>query len=407
MEIQIVNDEEGYDRGIDPTATVSPTNIKVIGVGGGGGNAVDRMIEAGVQNVHFIAANTDLQALNKSQAETRLQIGLKLTGGLGAGGNPEIGEQAAQEDRKNIEERVAGADMLFITAGMGGGTGTGAAPIIAEIAREMNILTVAVVSLPFGFEGHYKSELAESGIVKLRSVVDTLIAIPNQMLLEIVEHHTTMTDAFRMADDVLRQGVQGISDLITIPGTINIDFADVKTIMHGKGDAMIGTGVGDGENRAVEAAQMAISNPMLNNMNIEGAKGLLINVTGGHDMTLSECSEIMKIITATADKDAHIISGTTINDMTDHEITVTVVATGFNTPTHDKEQLHETTLAATEKERNHDYVSLDEWSTILNGESTVEPLGSEESEREVQEENLHIPTVLRYQQNRNARRAQS
>ena len=409
MKIEVVNDGLPEELEEHSSSNGSPTNIKVIGIGGGGGNAVNRMIESGVQNVHFIAANTDLQALNISQAETRLQIGLKLTGGLGAGGDPEIGKQAALEDRKSIEEAVTGADMLFITAGLGGGTGTGAAPIIAEIAREMQILTVAVVTLPFGFELRHKAALAENGLSQLRKTVDTLIAIPNQLLVEIAEQQTTMPEAFAMADEVLRQGVQGISDLITKPGHMNIDFADVKTIMHGKGDAVIGIGVGDGESRAIKAAQMAITNPLLRNMSIEGAKDLLINITGGTDMALAEYKEIMNIITSSADREARIISGMAINDLTNHEISVTVVATGFNSVHRNNESLF-TDRARHSSANKNDYISLDEWSTILNGESVVEPFAvpKDKNKKEIiSQEDLQVPTVLRNQQDTNVQQLPS
>ncbi len=405
MKIEVVDSIENEEFVDHSPSDGSPTNIKVIGIGGGGGNAVNRMIKSGVQNVHFIAANTDLQALNISQAENRLQMGLKLTGGLGAGGNPEVGKQAALEDRKSIEEAVAGADMLFITAGLGGGTGTGAAPIIAEIAREMQILTVAVITLPFAFELRHKAELAENGLGQLRKTVDTLIAIPNQLLVEIAEQQTTMAEAFAMADEILRQGVQGISDLITKPGYMNIDFADVKTIMHGKGDAVIGIGVGDGESRAIKAAQMAITNPLLRNMSIEGAKDLLINVTGGTDIALAEYNEIMNIITSSADKGAHIISGMAINDLMDHEVSVTVVATGFNTVRRNS-QLLSSDSAGHPSAKKDDYISLDEWSTILNGESVVEPFDAPKKVP-ISQEDLQVPTVLRNQQDTNVQQLPS
>ncbi len=307
----------------------SSTVIKVIGVGGGGSNAVNRMIARGVQNVQFIAANTDLQAMKLSEAEIKLPLGSELTGGLGAGGVPEIGEKAALEDKERIRNVLAGADMVFVTAGMGGGTGTGAAPVVANIAREMNVLTVAVVTKPFEFEGKKKKLLADEGIKKLREAVDTLITIPNQYLLKIVEKKTPIKEAFLVADDVLRQGVQGISDLITIPGMINIDFADVRTIMKGKGDAIMGIGIGVGENRAVDAATNAINNPLLEDARIEGAKGILVNVTGGSDFSLTEYSEIVNIITSNADDDALIIPGNCIDTALADEVRVTVIATGF------------------------------------------------------------------------------
>ena len=303
----------------------SPTVIKVVGVGGGGSNAVNRMIAAGVQNVEFCAVNTDLQALQRSNAEVRLPIGSELTGGLGAGGKPEVGEKAALEDKSEIQRVVQGADMVFITAGMGGGTGTGAAPVIAQIARDMGILTVGIVTKPFDFERRFKMQLAEQGIARLRESVDTLIVIPNQHLLKIVDKSTPITQAFLVADDVLRQAVQGISDLITKPGEINIDFADVRTIMHGQGEALMGIGVGDGDNRAVDAATSSINNPLLEDASIEGAKRILVNVSGGLDFTLSEYEEILNIITATADEDALIIAGTAVDELMENEVKVSVI----------------------------------------------------------------------------------
>lgn len=307
--------------------------IKVIGVGGGGGNAVNRMIQAGIKGVEFMVANTDVQAMRHSLAPTKLQIGGKLTKGLGAGANPEIGKQAALEDTDRILEALSGADMIFITTGMGGGTGTGAAPIIASLAAELGSLTVAVVTKPFGFEGKRRRVQAEQGIRALRDTVDTLITIPNERLLNFVERSTSLGDAFKMADDILRQAVQGISDLITVPGEINLDFADVKTIMHGMGMALMGTGVSSGEHRAVEAAQRAISSPLLEEASIEGAKGVLINITGSEDMTLFEVHEAASIIKEAADEEANIIFGTVIDAGMKDEIKVTVIATGFDSAT--------------------------------------------------------------------------
>jgi cell division protein FtsZ len=307
--------------------------IKVIGVGGGGGNAVNRMIQAGIKGVEFMVANTDVQAMRASLAQTKLQIGGKLTKGLGAGANPEVGKQAALEDTDRILEALHGADMIFITTGMGGGTGTGAAPIIASLAAELGALTVAVVTKPFAFEGKRRRVQAEQGIRSLRDTVDTLITIPNERLLNFVERGTSLGDAFKMADDILRQAVQGISDLITVPGEINLDFADVKTIMHGMGMALMGTGVSSGEHRAVEAAQRAISSPLLEEASIEGAKGVLINVTGSSDMTLFEVHEAASIIQEAADEEANIIFGTVIDNNMRDEIKVTVIATGFDAAT--------------------------------------------------------------------------
>jgi cell division protein FtsZ len=310
-----------------------PAKIKVIGVGGGGGNAVNRMIQAGIRGVEFLVANTDLQAMRHSLAPVKIPIGSKLTKGLGAGANPEVGKQAALEDTDRILEALSGADMIFITTGMGGGTGTGAAPIFASLAAELGALTVAVVTKPFGFEGKRRRVQAEHGIRALRDTVDTLITIPNERLLNFVDRGTSISDAFRIADDILRQAVQGISDLITVPGEINLDFADVKTIMHGMGMALMGTGVSSGEHRAVEAAQRAISSPLLEEASIEGAKGVLINVTGGPDMTLFEVHEAASIIQEAADEEANIIFGTVIDPSMRDEIKVTVIATGFDSAT--------------------------------------------------------------------------
>ncbi len=308
-------------------------NIKVIGVGGGGGNAVNRMIQAGIKGIEFIVTNTDVQAMRASAAPVKIQIGSKLTKGLGAGANPEIGKQAALEDTDRILEALSGADMIFITTGMGGGTGTGAAPIIASLAAELGALTVAVVTKPFNFEGKRRRVQAEQGIRALRDTVDTLITIPNERLLNFVERATSLGEAFKIADDILRQAVQGISDLITVPGEINLDFADVRTIMHGMGMALMGTGVSSGEHRAVEAAQRAISSPLLEEASIEGAKGVLINVTGGSDMTLFEVHEAASIIQEAADEEANIIFGTVIDPRMKDEVKVTVIATGFDAAT--------------------------------------------------------------------------
>lgn len=313
-----------FDTSIDQLA-----NIKVIGVGGGGNNAVNRMIEHGVQGVEFIAVNTDAQALNLSKAEYKLQIGSKLTRGLGAGANPEIGRKAAEESREQIEEVLKGADMVFVTAGMGGGTGTGAAPVIAGIAREQGALTVGVVTRPFSFEGRKRHTQAISGIAAMKEAVDTLIVIPNDKLLQIVDKSTPMLEAFREADNVLRQGVQGISDLIATPGLINLDFADVKTIMSDKGSALMGIGISTGENRAVEAAKKAISSPLLET-SIDGAKGVIMNITGGTNLSLYEVQEAADIVSSAADEEVNLIFGAVINENLSDEIIVTVIATGFS-----------------------------------------------------------------------------
>jgi len=303
--------------------------IKVIGVGGGGNNAVNRMIAAGLHGVEFITVNTDAQALMHSQAAYRIQIGEKLTKGLGAGANPEIGEKAAQESREEIIKALRGADMVFVTAGMGGGTGTGAAPVVAECAKEVGALTVGVVTKPFSFEGRRRQAQAENGTAKLKEKVDTLITIPNDRLLQVADKRTSMIDAFRIADDVLRQGVQGISDLIAVPGLINLDFADVKTIMTDTGSALMGIGYGSGDNRAVAAAEAAIRSPLLET-SIEGARGVLLNITGGPSLGLLEVNEAAAIISDAVDPEANIIFGAVIDETFQDEVRVTVIATGFD-----------------------------------------------------------------------------
>ncbi len=322
--------QEGRPLALDPRADVLPAKIKVIGVGGGGGNAVNRMIDSRLRGIEFIAANTDGQALGKCRAEQKLQIGTGLTKGLGAGADPEVGRKAALEDTEKILEILDGADMVFLTAGLGGGTGTGAAPIIASLAAEIGALTVAVVTKPFGFEGRRRMQLAERGVEELRGAVDTLITIPNERLLSFVERGTPLAEAFRIADDVLRQAVQGISDLITIPGEVNVDFADVRTIMTGMGMALMGTGVAKGENRALEAAQRAISSPLLEETSIQGARGVLLNISGGNDLTLHEVAEAARIIADAVDPDANIISGMVIDEALEDAMKVTVIATGFD-----------------------------------------------------------------------------
>ena len=303
-------------------------SIKVVGVGGGGSNAVNRMIAASLQGVEFCAVNTDAQALFLSNAATKLQIGEQLTKGLGAGANPEIGFKAAEESRDDIEAMLKGSDMVFITAGMGGGTGTGAVSVIAEVAQKIGALTVGVVTKPFSFEGKKRKQQAEEGISSLRDKVDTLITIPNDRLLQVVEKKTPILEAFRVADDVLRQGVQGISDLIAVPGLINLDFADVRTIMAETGPALMGVGQGSGENRTVEAAKAATSSPLLET-SIEGARGVLINVTGGTDLGLYEVNEAAEIVAGHADPDANIIFGAVIDENYQDQVLVTVIATGF------------------------------------------------------------------------------
>ncbi len=302
--------------------------IKVIGVGGAGNNAVNRMLDLGIKNVDFIAVNTDRQALQKSKASTKIQIGEKITRGLGAGANPDIGAQSAEESKTEITEVLRGADMVFVTAGMGGGTGTGAAPIVAGLAKEMGILTIGVVTKPFTFEGKKRLAQAERGIESLKGKVDTLIVIPNDKLLQIIDRKTSMAEAFMMADDILRQGVQGISDLITVTGDINLDFADVKAIMKDKGMAHMGIGMASGENKAEDAAKEAIQSPLLETT-IEGARGVIINITGGADLGLQEVNTAAELIQRSVDPEANIIFGTVIDESMGDNIQITVIATGF------------------------------------------------------------------------------
>ncbi|MCK9217240.1 MAG: cell division protein FtsZ [Firmicutes bacterium] len=307
----------------------SVASIKVVGVGGAGNNAVNRMIAAGLKGIDFYCVNTDLQALNASQSTNKLQIGEKLTKGLGAGANPDIGKKAAEENLEDIKSILDGADMVFVTAGMGGGTGTGAAPIIAQVSKELGILTVGVVTKPFSFEGKIRKIQAEKGLLELRENVDTLVTIPNDRLLQIVDKKASIMDAFRIADDVLRQGVQGISDLIAVPGLVNLDFADVKTIMLGKGLAHMGIGKGDGENRGEDAVKQAIQSPLLET-SIEGAKSVLLNITGGSDLGIFEVNEAAELVFQSADPDANIIFGAVIDENLKDEIRITVIATGFD-----------------------------------------------------------------------------
>ena len=350
--------------------------IKVFGVGGGGNNAVNRMIDSGVRGIEFIALNTDKQALFSSRAEQKLQIGEKITKGLGAGANPEIGTRAAEENRAEILEALKGADMVFITAGMGGGTGTGAAPIVAEIARELGILTVGVVTKPFTFEGKQRLTVAEKGIEELKLQVDTLVTIPNDRLLQIADKKTTMGDAFLMADEVLKQGIQGISDLISVPNLINLDFADVQTIMFDKGIAHMGIGRASGDNRATEAAKQAITSPLLET-SIEGAKSVLLNITGGSDLGIFEVNEAADIIRQSVDPDANIIFGAGIDDSMSDEIKITVIATGFEEmPLKNKSTIaHKPGFFGSKKDSEDD--------------------GVEVKKKEISTEDLDIPIFLR------------
>lgn len=353
-------EHEVITQNSDGLAQPSPAVLKVVGCGGGGSSAVNRMITSGMKNVEFMVLNTDLQALNKSTSPVRIPIGQKLTGGLGAGGNPEIGKKAAEEDREAIKAALTGADMVFVTAGMGGGTGTGSAPIVASIAKEMGCLTVGVVTTPFSFEGRHRMQLAEEGIDELKPNVDSLIVIPNASL-ERDDEDLTMVEAYKKADNVLFQGVKGISDIIHGYGEINTDFADVKATMSGQGEALLGIGVGKGPNRAVDAATNAISNPLLEDLNIDGAKVLLINVTAGGDLKLKENTEITNLISASADKMCKIFFGHVIDpEMAEDEISVTVIATGFDSPS--------TVISSQNgyEQRNDNYVSSREFDDLLN-----------------------------------------
>ena len=320
----------GINIFIDDDPPLTGARIKVIGIGGGGSNAVNRMIESGIEGIEFLVANTDLQALKRSRAPIKIQLGSRLTKGLGAGADPGVGREAALEDTDKIIEVLEGADMVFVTTGLGGGTGTGAAPIVASLATELDALTVAVVTKPFHFEGRRRMQQADQGLRELRECVDTVITIPNERLLHTVERGVSLADSFKVADDVLRQAVQGISDLITVPGLINLDFADVKSIMQGMGMALMGAGRATGENRAIEATQQAISSPLLEEATIQGAKGVLINITGGPDLTLFEVNAASSIIRESADDDANIIFGAVIDETITDEMRITVIATGFD-----------------------------------------------------------------------------
>ncbi|MBY8909673.1 cell division protein FtsZ [Salinicoccus roseus] len=370
-----------FEQGFNHMAT-----LKVVGVGGGGNNAVNRMIDDGMQNVEFIAINTDGQALNLSKAESKIQVGEKLTRGLGAGANPDIGKKAAEESREQIEDAIQGADMVFVTAGMGGGTGTGAAPIVAKIAKEMGALTVGVVTRPFSFEGRKRQTQASAGVDAMKAAVDTLIVIPNDRLLDIVDKSTPMMEAFKEADNVLRQGVQGISDLIAVSGEVNLDFADVKTIMTNQGSALMGIGVSSGENRAIEAAKKAISSPLLET-SIVGAQGVLMNITGSESLSLFEAQEAADVVQDAADEDVNMIFGTVINPELEDEIVVTVIATGFN------EKSVNRTPEREEKKESFTYPTSPRESAP---EREAEPRDSS-----AQDDDYEVPTFLR---NRSRRR---
>ncbi|HEM4143828.1 cell division protein FtsZ [Streptococcus suis] len=364
--------------------------IKVIGVGGGGGNAINRMIEEGVAGVEFIAANTDVQALSSSKAETVIQLGPKLTRGLGAGGQPEVGRKAAEESEEALTNVLTGADMVFITAGMGGGSGTGAAPVIARIAKNLGALTVAVVTRPFGFEGNKRGNFAFEGIEGLREQVDTLLIISNNNLLEIVDKKTPLLEALSEADNVLRQGVQGITDLITNPGLINLDFADVKTVMENKGNALMGIGIGTGEDRVIEAARKAIYSPLLETT-IDGAEDVIVNVTGGYDMTLTEAEDASEIVNQAAGQGVNIWLGTSIDETMKDEIRVTVVATGVRQDTADKPARHRTEAVSPRPSHRFDH-SVASAPTRGAAQQTEAPKASAFGEWDLRRENLIRPT---------------
>ena len=356
-------------------------SIKVIGIGGGGCNAVNRMIEAGIEGVEFISANTDLQALRQSYAPVKLQLGAKLTKGLGAGANPEVGRKAALEDTEKIIELLEGADMVFVTAGLGGGTGGGSAPIVASLSAELGALTVAVVTKPFLFEGKKRMYQAEQAVVELREGADTVITIPNERLLTTVPQCTSLVDAFKFADDVLRQAVQGISDLITIPGVINLDFADVKTIVTGMGMALMGTGVAEGDSRAETAARKAINSPLLEDTTIQGARGVLINITGSRDMTLHEVSEASRIVQDAAHRDANIIFGSVFDDQMEDKLKITVIATGF-----DEEEMEDSLSSRRQPAR----AKQDEGGSLTTREPLLIHASGSQSEND-----LDVPAFLR------------
>lgn len=371
MSYEIIENESGNGKD-----SGNPAIIKVIGAGGGGSNAVNSMLSGDMRYVDFIVVNTDMQALQYSKATTKLAIGTKLTGGLGAGGNPDIGEQAAREDKEAIANAIKNADMLFITAGMGGGTGTGSAPVIAEIAKELGILTVAIVTKPFTFEGKARMRLAEEGIEKLRESVDAVIVIPNQHLLKIVEPTTLVPEAFKKVDEILHQAVQGISDLIYRPGLVNVDLADVKSAMRGQGNAHMGIGVGKGETRAAEAAINAINNPLLEDTRIEGAKHLLVNICGSNDLTLYEVDEIMGIINSNADPSVSTCFGANMDSSLDDTVTVTLIATGF--PSNSFFECEQKPATVENKEGSplgeNSFISSGQWASLNKSEPLKPPV---------------------------------
>ena len=380
----------GSQSSTEVTPDITPlASIKVIGIGGGGGNAVNRMVNAKVDGVEFISINTDAQALYHSHAPHRINIGKALTKGLGAGSTPDIGKKAAEESSEELKSAMEGSDMIFITCGLGGGTGTGASPVVADIARELGILTVAVVTRPFAFEGANRTESAMEGLEQLKSKVDTIITIPNDRILSIIDKKTPLTDAFVVVDDVLRQAIQGIADLITTHGMINVDFADVRTIMSGAGSALMGIGYGEGENRAVDSARAAIESPLLE-QSISGAKGILFNITGGNDLSMFEVDEAAKIITEAADADANIIFGTVINENYTGEIKCTVIATGFS-PEEQQRQVGMTASGTIQRLGNAPSSSM---KMGAMGASQAQPTGAANVKPKA-EDDLEVPAFMR------------
>jgi len=376
-----------FELDIDRTATA---RLKVVGVGGAGGNAINRMIGAGLRGVEFIAANTDIQALQQSLAPTRIQMGVNATRGLGAGGDPSQGRRSAEEDEQAIADALADSDMVFVTAGMGGGTGTGAAPVVARLARQAGALTVGVVTKPFGFEGRRRMRQADEGLDELRAEVDTLLVIPNERLLSVVERGTPLSEAFGIADDVLLKATKGIADLVTIAGLVNVDFADVKSVMASRGNALMGTGRARGENRASEAASQAVSSPLLEDVSIHGAQGVLLNITGGRDLSLHEVNEASQVVTQAAGEDANIIFGAVIDPSLDGEVVVTVVATGFGVAA--------ATLRAADRPHRHKVAASDDMGSL------TAPAWSRRDARpqwgrttDARGESLEVPTFLRRQ----------
>jgi len=379
---------------LSESANFSSAKIKVIGIGGGGGNAINTMIRSNLRGVDFIVANTDAQALGQSLASVKIQLGAEVTRGLGAGSNPDVGKRAALETKDLIRQHMEGADMIFVTAGQGGGTGTGGAPVVAEIAKELGALTVAVVTKPFQFEGKKRNSQADEGIDDLRQIVDTLIVVPNQRLLSLGGRNLSLLETFKKADDILYQAVKGISDLITIPGLINLDFADVKSVMSEMGLALMGTGSASGENRAVEAAQKAISSPLLEDNTIQGARGVLLNITGGSDMTLFEINEASSLIQAEAHEEANIIFGTVVDETMEDEIRITVIATGFEDVGRKRQGL--SNLASFNSNRNKD-ISVPAFmrkNSSGSGDINIIRMGLID---DTEDPDLEIPTFLRRQ----------